>query len=119
MGLGRCLGALSGACQADTAAVRTCETCTLLSLLLSAVCSAALRHVGPPQPPMSARPHTPLPHPAAAADAALDPRCMLLGREFSRHAAKWVHRVYRSCTAGLHVLECSPRLTERDNTWWQ
>ncbi|PRW58041.1 Transcription initiation factor TFIID subunit 13 [Chlorella sorokiniana] len=52
-------------------------------------------------------------------DAALHPHCMLLGREFSRHAAKWVHRVYRSCTAALHVLACSERLTERDNTWWQ
>lgn len=55
---------------------------------------------------------------APYADAALDARCVLLGRQFSRHAAKWVHKVYRSCTGGLGVLSCSPRLTDRDNQWW-
>lgn len=54
----------------------------------------------------------------AFTEAALDPRCVLLAREFSSHAAKWVHRVYRSCTAALGVLECSQRLTDRDNAWY-
>lgn len=48
----------------------------------------------------------------------MDPRCLLLAREFSQYAAKWVHRVYRSCTAGLGVLTCSPQLTDRDTRWW-
>lgn len=113
------IGCLKRACSGSCCCGAHLWDMMLLGLLLSAACSAALRHGGPPQPPMSSHPPTPLPRPAAAADAALDPRCMLLGREFSRHAAKWVHRVYRSCTAGLHVLACSERLTERDNTWWQ
>ncbi|KAL4433936.1 hypothetical protein ABPG75_000377 [Micractinium tetrahymenae] len=48
----------------------------------------------------------------------LNERCPLLARKFSPHAAKWVHKVYRSCTAGLGVLPCSQRLTDRDNNWW-
>lgn len=48
----------------------------------------------------------------------MDARCVLLARGFSRHAARWVHRVYRTCTADLDVLECSTRLTDRDNSWW-
>lgn len=49
---------------------------------------------------------------------ALSDRCPLLARKFSQHAAKWVHKVYRSCSAGLGVLACSQRLTDRDNNWW-
>lgn len=54
----------------------------------------------------------------AYSEAALDPRCLLLGRGFSRHAARWVHRIFRSCTARLGVLECSQKLTDRDNDWF-
>lgn len=54
----------------------------------------------------------------AYSEAALDPRCPLLGRGFSRHAARWVHRLYRSCTDNLGVLACNPKLTERDNYWF-
>lgn len=49
---------------------------------------------------------------------ALDARCPLLARKFSQPAAKWVHRLYRSCTAGLGVLPCSQKLTDRDNDWF-
>lgn len=52
------------------------------------------------------------------AGAALDHRCVLLARKFSQPAAKWVERVYRSCTAGLGVLPCDPVLTDADNHWW-
>lgn len=71
-------------------------------LLAPASCSPVLDRSCPPSP----------------AGVALSDRCPLLARKFSQHAAKWVHKVYRSCSAGLGVLACSQRLTDRDNNWW-
>lgn len=69
----------------------------------------------PHQQPANLPAPLPLPPPAGAA---LDHRCVLLARKFSQPAAKWVERVYRSCTAGLGVLPCDPVLTDADNHWW-
>lgn len=63
-----------------------------------------------------------LPSPAPAplpAASALGPRCLLLARKFSQPAAKWVHRLYRSCTADLGILPCSQELSDQDKVWWR
>ncbi|EFN57293.1 hypothetical protein CHLNCDRAFT_143889 [Chlorella variabilis] len=54
-----------------------------------------------------------------AGASALGPRCLLLARKFSQPAAKWVHRLYRSCTADLGILPCSQELSDQDKVWWR
>lgn len=80
--------------------------------------SQRARQIHPPEAWHTSPPALASPDFLPAADVALSDRCPLLARKFSRHAAKWVHKVYRSCSAALGVLPCSQRLTDRDNNWW-